>query len=138
MFYSKSTGGFYDTAIHGDNIPADAVEITNDLHAALLEGQSQGKIIVADENGFPVLADPPEPSYDEELARKTAEELAWRNEMLRKVIAGIDQIRNDAEFGSTTYKGEYTAIQLNAARVLLCDYPESDGFPFGPRPTMPE
>ena len=28
MFYSKSTGGFYDTAIHGDSIPVDAIEIT--------------------------------------------------------------------------------------------------------------
>ena len=59
MFYSKSTGGFYDRAIHGDNIPADAVEISTELHAALLEGQSQGNRIIADENGFPVLADPP-------------------------------------------------------------------------------
>lgn len=138
MFYSPSTGGFYSRAIHGDSIPAGAVEITTEEHAALLDGQAQGKIIAADANGYPILVDPPAPSYDEELARKTAEELAWRNEMLRKVIDGLDQIRNDAEFGSTTYKGEYTAIQLNAARVLLCDYPESDGFPFGPRPTMPE
>lgn len=59
MFYSASTGGFYDAAIHGDNIPADAVEITADEHAALIEGQSKGKRIVADENGFPMLVDPP-------------------------------------------------------------------------------
>lgn len=59
MFYSKTTGGFYDTAIHGDNIPADAVEITAEQHAALLQGQSEGKQIVGDENGYPVLQDPP-------------------------------------------------------------------------------
>ena len=59
MFYSKQTGGFYDTAIHGDNIPADAVEITDEEHQALLAGQSNGKRIVADAAGRPVLADPP-------------------------------------------------------------------------------
>lgn len=65
MFYSKSTGGFYDAAIHGDNIPTDAVEITIEEHVALMEGQSQDKQIVADENGYPVLVDPPLPSLDE-------------------------------------------------------------------------
>ena len=59
MFYSASTGGFYDAAIHGDNIPAGAVEITVEEHTALIEGQSKGKRIVADENGFPMLVDPP-------------------------------------------------------------------------------
>lgn len=58
MFYSKTTGGFYDTAIHGDNIPADAVEITKAEHTALLAGQSKGKRIVSDLHGAPTLADP--------------------------------------------------------------------------------
>lgn len=65
MFYSKSTGGFYSREIHGINIPADAVEITTEQHQALIEGQSQGKRIVADENGYPVLADPPLPTADD-------------------------------------------------------------------------
>jgi hypothetical protein len=71
--YSKSTGGFYDTAIHGDNIPADAVEITDEQHAALLEGQSSGKCITADAKGFPVLTDPPAPTDDELAAAVRAE-----------------------------------------------------------------
>lgn len=58
-FYSPTTGGFYTREVHGDNIPADAVEITTNQHRELIEGQSQGKRITADENGFPVLADPP-------------------------------------------------------------------------------
>jgi hypothetical protein len=62
MFYSPSTKGFYSTEIHGDNIPADAVEITAEDHAALLEGQSQGKIIVPDTSGKPILQDPPKPA----------------------------------------------------------------------------
>lgn len=65
MFFSATTNGFYDPAIHGDNIPSDAVEITTERHQELIEGQSQGKRIVADANGFPVLADPPAASAAE-------------------------------------------------------------------------
>ena len=75
MFYSKSTGGFYSREIHGDNIPADAVEITVTEHAALIEGQSQGKCIVADANGRPALQDPAPP---EPLTREQIEALRLR------------------------------------------------------------
>ena len=71
MFYSAKTGGFYDTAIHGDNIPSDAVEITKEQHAALLEGQSQGKGIVAGKGGKPVLKDPPPPTPEQIIAQYT-------------------------------------------------------------------
>lgn len=71
MFYAKSTGGFYDGAIHGDNIPVDAVEITAEEHAALLEGQSQGKLIQADAAGRPVLVDPPPPAAEQIIAQYT-------------------------------------------------------------------
>lgn len=62
MYFAQSTAGFYDRSIHGDNIPSDAVVITSEEHAALIDGQSQGKHIVADANGFPVLQDPPPPT----------------------------------------------------------------------------
>ncbi len=62
MFYAKSTGGFYDPAIHGDAIPVDAVEITAEEYAALLAAQSAGKKIVADAGGRPIAVDPPAPS----------------------------------------------------------------------------
>jgi hypothetical protein len=59
MFYSKTTGGFYDAVIHGDSIPADAVEISAEEYAYLLEGQSNGQRITAGADGKPVLTDPP-------------------------------------------------------------------------------
>lgn len=63
--FSKTTGGFYDPAIHGDNIPADVVWITAAEHAALLDAQSQGKRIVADASGHPVAVDRPAPTAAE-------------------------------------------------------------------------
>lgn len=68
MLYSKSTGGFYRHDIHGENIPEDVVDITDEEHAALLEGQSQGKRIVADENGYPVLVDQLPLTVDQKLS----------------------------------------------------------------------
>lgn len=65
MFASKSTRGFYDAAIHGDNMPVDVVEITNEEHAALIEGQSNGKVIDFDEAGRPFLASPPQPTMEQ-------------------------------------------------------------------------
>lgn len=55
MFYSPSTKGFYIEDIHGSNIPQDCVEITVEKHLELMNGQSEGKEIVPDENGFPIL-----------------------------------------------------------------------------------
>lgn len=65
MFYSKSNNGFYDSVIHGNAIPEDAVEITTEQHVALIQGQSEGKRIVADRNGCPMLTDPPQASITE-------------------------------------------------------------------------
>lgn len=73
MFYYASTSGFYDREIHGDNIPADAVEITTEEHAALMEGQSQGRLIQADENGYPILAEQPLPTPEQILVKQLAE-----------------------------------------------------------------
>ena len=61
MFYSASTCGFYSREIHGDNMPADVVEITNEEYESLLSGQSSGKLIKPDAQGRPVLQDPPVP-----------------------------------------------------------------------------
>ena len=73
MHYSKTTGGFYDASIHGDDIPDDAIEISAEEHQALIDGQTQGKSIVADANGYPVLANPPAPTLDELKAAKNTE-----------------------------------------------------------------
>ena len=57
MFYSPSRGGFYSSEVHGENIPSDAVAITDEQYLDLLAGQSAGKLIGPDANGFPALID---------------------------------------------------------------------------------
>lgn len=65
IFYARSTGGFYDPEVHG-SIPADAVEITADEHAALMLAQSAGKVIVPGVDGRPIAAEPA-PATEAEL-----------------------------------------------------------------------
>lgn len=77
MFYSKKTGGFYSREIHGDNIPADAVAITNEQHASLLAAQSSGKIIAAGEDGMPIAVNPPQPTPEQLQANINAEARAY-------------------------------------------------------------
>ena len=56
-YYSKSTGGFYDSTIH-TTWPEDVVEITAEYHATLLAGQAQGKTIMPGKDGKPLLTVP--------------------------------------------------------------------------------
>lgn len=92
-FYSKSTGGFYDSEISGDDIPQDTVDITDDTWITLLNGQDEGKIISPDDNGYPVLTEPPLPSHGEliQLAENERQSLLthadavmldWRTELM--------------------------------------------------------
>lgn len=81
MFYSKTTGGFYSEEIHGDKIPKDAVEISDDEHARLLNEHANGKIIQSDENGTPVAVNRPELADDELAAAFNVSRLAaYRDE----------------------------------------------------------
>jgi hypothetical protein len=72
IFYSPSAGGFYSPDYHSA-IPSDAVEITAELHAELIAGNSAGKTIAPDANGIPQLVDPPIPTAEETLAAERAQ-----------------------------------------------------------------
>lgn len=80
MFYSKSTGGFYDKEIHGTGIPGDAVEITPEYHQELLAGQSARKVIAADNKGYPRLIDRPALTEEELRVKQNQKARAYLNE----------------------------------------------------------
>jgi hypothetical protein len=62
IFYSADTRGFYDTDIHGDGIPGDAVEVTAEDYAAVFSAQCKGASIQPDEHGYPIAVYPAVPS----------------------------------------------------------------------------
>lgn len=53
-YYSKTTKGFYDLEIHGNTMPADAVEVSDEAYHLLFTKQSEGEQIVSDDNGYPI------------------------------------------------------------------------------------
>ena len=73
--YSPSAGGFYVVGIHGASIPADAVEVQDDEHRRLMDGQSAGLKIVAGANGAPILVQPLSDEQRLESARSVAASL---------------------------------------------------------------
>lgn len=120
IFYSASKGGFFDTAIHRSLFInakreglkpdpkgeiADAVPVTDEEHCALLEGQSQGKIIQADETGAPVLVFPPDPTQAELKASLSAAVQLHLDEAAK--AAGYDDIKS-----AVTYADEPVVPQF--------------------------
>ncbi|EQA03738.1 DUF4376 domain-containing protein [Glaesserella parasuis] len=55
VFYKD---GFYNND-HGGFVPEGACEISAETYRLLLEGQAQGKLIIADDEGNPILVEPP-------------------------------------------------------------------------------
>ncbi|MBS6047386.1 MAG: hypothetical protein KH843_06320 [Haemophilus haemolyticus] len=95
--------GFFDDA-EGGFVPEGAVEISQDKYIELINGQSQGKQIIADKTGNPVLIDP-QPSAAHVLNLET---LTWeispekqtalfaqqKESLLNKLADKADQLKN--------------------------------------------
>ncbi|CDL31973.1 tail fiber assembly protein [Enterobacter hormaechei] len=98
IYFSGSANGFFDTNIN-DVIPEDAVEIDSKSYQMLMEGQQKdGCIIRADENGFPVLANPVidylEKAIslrDSKLDEAKREISLWQSELLLGIISDNDR-----------------------------------------------
>lgn len=61
IFWSGTAAAFFDSRIH-EWIPPDAVAVTDERHAELLEGNGAGRQIVTGQDGAPELSDPPAPT----------------------------------------------------------------------------
>lgn len=95
-------------------IPVDAVEITQELHAALLEGQSAGKVIACDGNGYPVLVDPPVASLEE------LQSTAWdaiKGERDRRKDSGF-KVGNEWVHSDLFSRSQWLGLKDNARDAL--------------------
>lgn len=120
--YSPSTKGFYDMTIHGDKMPEDVVEISDDEWRALLEANSRGRIIDTGSDGKPVARD----LNDVELSvgRKAA-----RNQMLSDTDWLVARHRDELDEGesslmaareedhTTLTDAQYKALQAYRSRL---------------------
>ena len=101
-FYDSNINGFLVDGVH--DIPASAKQLSDELYHSLLNGQSQGKQIIADKTGKPILIDP-QPSAAQVLnldtltweisAEKQTALFAQQKEgLLNKLADKADQLKN--------------------------------------------
>ncbi|MFM4933408.1 DUF4376 domain-containing protein [Aeromonas veronii] len=96
MFYSKSTGGFYDASINGASIPSDAVEITDKHYKTLLAEQSSGKVISVNESGHPIAIAPPAKVRSHSSLQAEIAAQRWAVETGGITVSGV-RIKTDRE-----------------------------------------
>lgn len=127
ILYSASTGGFYTPAIHGADIPADAVALKRGEieHGELLTGTTRGQVIVADERGYPMLQDRP-PETDEALRLRA---LAERDTFLAEAAIRIAPLQDAVDVGDATAGEEAALTAWKRFRVALNRIEQAAGFP---------
>lgn len=129
IFYSKTAGGFFNSAIHRD-MPADRVEISKDDWLALLEGQAFGKSIQGDEAGRPVLVEP--------VVDTDAAERKWRDGELLAVTWLRDRHRDQLDIVADTTLTAEQFTELLVYMQQLRDWPQAGAFPLiEQRPVAP-
>lgn len=122
--YSPSTGCSYLPAIHGENIPSDAIEISESVFELVIANPEQGKVRAHDEKGLPYLVDAPVVEPDPGVAER-----AWRDIELTSLVWLRDRHRDQLEIEmDTTLSGEQFT-ELLVYMQALRDWPQSPDFP---------
>lgn len=116
-YYSKSTGGFYDSTIH-TAWPEDAVWITDEHHAELLTGQSSGQVIMPGKDGKPVLASKAPSHLHQWNGKEWVLDKAAASQLLAEAIdKGTDAINDAVEQAYhhvTRFEAEYQLREQQA------------------------
>lgn len=131
IYCAESTGGFYDTEIHGKDIPADAMEISKVERDRLLAGQSTGKSIVF-KKGIPCLVEPVSPTLHEIAITEQSARIATANQQIAIIKPAVD---------GGYAKPEHTQLLADwqRCRYKLTLVPEQAGWPEQPQwPTEPD
>ena len=119
--------GFFDDS-YGGFVPEGAVEISQDKYIELINGQSQGKQIIADKTGNPVLIDP-QPSAAHELNKDTFQweisaekQTALLADAQTRLIANIDEHAAKIYSTWTRFESEYRERQAAAEAFKAANY----------------
>ena len=117
LYYSQSSGGFYDSDIH-DTLPNDTVAISSEQHTALLAGQSAGQVIMPGKDGKPVLAEPAPSHLHRWDGKAWVLDKAAASQLLAEAIdngtAAINDIVEQAYHHVTRFSAEYQLREQQA------------------------
>ncbi|END2551922.1 tail fiber assembly protein [Enterobacter roggenkampii] len=109
--YRASTGGFYCDELEAEyrkagTWPGFFVRVSDEDYRNLMEGVSQGKMIVPNKQCYPVLQERPAPSRDELIAE--AEEK--RRELIESALQSISVIQLKQMNGRSLTEKEVTRL----------------------------
>lgn len=131
MLYSKLTGGFYDAAINGAGIPADAVYITESEYAAALSGQSDGGRIKPDASGKPYVEYPSPPTLEQVKGAKLAQLEKDRDAAETALITVHGKTYNPSEKVTSLLANLGARLRRGKPTTLSAMY-EANGTPVSP------
>ena len=136
IYFSPSTCGAYEPALHGGDMPEDVVEVAESGCLGLLaELERKPKQMSSRPDGQPVLIDPP-PLDPDALA---AAERAWRDTQLAQTDPMVSRHRDEVEEGDETSLTAGQYAELQSYRRQLRDWPQGTQFPLAEhRPTVPQ
>lgn len=102
-YYSAVNNAFYALSLKGEYIasdswPADAVEVSEKWYSHLMDGQSKGKVIIANEYCQPILANPPAPTPEELVSEAESK----KQRLLAEATAVIAPLQDAVDFGDAT------------------------------------
>ena len=125
-YYDKKTNGFL---VQGVNlIPEGAINITDEYYQQLLSGQSQGKQIIVDKEGNPILIDQ-QPSAAHQLNLDTLtweisaeKQTALLAETQTRLVANIDEHAAKIYSTWTRFESEYRERQAAAEAFKAANY----------------
>ena len=106
-------------------MPEDAIEISGQLREQLIVGELSGKLISADQSGWPVLQDPPPPSNDDVISA----EREWRDAELQRISWLRDRHRDQLDMGLPLSLHAVSFSELLVYMQALRDWPQSSSFP---------
>lgn len=120
VYFSAAENGFYDDAFKADYTtagtwPDDAVEISVRWYQYLINGQTLGRNITANEYGQPVLVDPPAPTKEQLIAEADAHKTA----LITAASETITILKDAVDLGKATKEEEASLLAWREYRVLL-------------------
>lgn len=120
IYYSATARGFFPDFLMEEykaagNWPDDVKEISDNWFNYLLGKQAEGKMIVPDEYGLPVLSNPPEPTQAELISEAEANRAA----LMMAAGAAIAPLQDADELGIATDDEKEALTRWKRYRVML-------------------
>ena len=133
-YYSKTTGSTYLDSLHS-TMPDDVVPITEDRYLEVFANRPLGKACGHDDEGLPILIDPPALTSVE----RAEQERGWRDEQINRILWLRERHRDQLDLNQSP---TLTADQFNELLTYirdLRDWPQSLEFPSADaRPVKPD